>query len=270
MKIENIDSKQSVIQSQRLFFNNGATRSIKSRKQLLKKLKEVIQSEEAAINQALFKDLGKSTSETFLSEVGLVLTEIDYFLRHLTQLAQPKRVKSSLLNWPSKDYINPEPYGVMLHISPWNYPFQLVFTPLIGAIAAGNTVVVKPSELAPHTADCVENIIKLAFPPEWVIVVQGGPEVGKSLLEERWDFMMYTGGVQVAKIVAAAAAKHLTPTLLELGGKNPCIVDNSAKIKVAARRIVFGKFLNCGQTCIASLSFAFTKTFSGKGDPNLS
>lgn len=251
MKVENIDSKQSVIQSQRLFFNNGATRSIKSRKQLLKKLKEVIQSEEAAINQALFKDLGKSTSETFLSEVGLVLTEIDYFLRHLTQLAQPKRVKSSLLNWPSKDYIIPEPYGVMLHISPWNYPFQLVFTPLIGAIAAGNTVVVKPSELAPHTADCVENIIKLAFPPEWVTVVQGGPEVGKSLLEERWDFMMYTGGVQVAKIVAAAAAKHLTPTLLELGGKNPCIVDSSAKIKVSARRIVFGKFLNCGQTCIA-------------------
>ena len=251
MKVENIDSKYSVIQSQRLFFDKGETRSIKSRKQLLKKLKEVVQSEEAAINQALFKDLGKSTSETFLSEVGLVLTEIDYFLRHLTQLAQPKRVMSSLLNWPSRDYIIPEPYGVMLHISPWNYPFQLVFTPLIGAIAAGNTVVVKPSELAPHTADCVENIIKLAFPPEWVTVVQGGPEVGKSLLEERWDFMMYTGGVQVAKIVAAAAAKHLTPTLLELGGKNPCIVDNSAKIKVAARRIVFGKFLNCGQTCIA-------------------
>ena len=139
----------------------------------------------------------------------------------------------------------------MLHISPWNYPFQLVFTPLVGAIAAGNTVIVKPSELAPHTADCVENIIKLAFPSEWVTVVQGGPEVGKSLLAERWDFIMYTGGVQVAKIVAAAAAKHLTPTLLELGGKNPCIVDNSAKIKVAARRIVFGKFLNCGQTCIA-------------------
>ena len=251
MKVENIKSKHSVIQSQRLFFDKGKTRSIKSRKQLLKKLKEVILSEEAAINQALFNDLGKSTSETFLSEVGLVLTEIDYFLQHLTQLAQPKRVKSSLLNWPSRDYIISEPYGVMLHISPWNYPFQLVFTPLVGAIAAGNTIVVKPSELAPNTADCVENIIKLAFPSEWVTVVQGGPEVGKYLLAERWDFIMYTGGVQVAKIVAAAAAKHLTPTLLELGGKNPCIVDNTARIKVAARRIVFGKFLNCGQTCIA-------------------
>ncbi|MDC3079645.1 aldehyde dehydrogenase family protein, partial [Flavobacteriaceae bacterium] len=251
MKIENIDSKHSVIQSQRLFYDKGETLSVKSRKQLLKKLKQVILSEEAAINQALYKDLGKSTSETFLSEVGLVLTEIDYFLHHLTQLAQSKRVKSSLLNWPSRDYIIPEPYGVMLHISPWNYPFQLVFTPLIGAIAAGNTIVVKPSELAPNTADCVENIIKLAFPSEWVTVVQGGPEVGKSLLAERWDFIMYTGGVQVAKIVAAAAAKHLTPTLLELGGKNPCIVDNTARIKVAARRIVFGKFLNCGQTCIA-------------------
>ncbi len=132
MKVENIGFKHSVIQSQRLFFDKGETRLIKSRKKLLKKLKEVIQSEEAAINQALFKDLGKSTSETYLSEVGLVLTEIDYFLRHLTQLAQPKRVKSSLLNWPSRDYIIPEPYGVMLHISPWNYPFQLVFTPLVG------------------------------------------------------------------------------------------------------------------------------------------
>ena len=185
MKVENIGFKHSVIQSQRLFFDKGETRSIKSRKKLLKKLKEVIQSEEAAINQALFKDLGKSTSETYLSEVGLVLTEIDYFLNHLTQLAQPKRVRSSLLNWPSRDYIIPEPYGVMLHISPWNYPFQLVFTPLVGAIAAGNTVVVKPSELAPNTADCVENIIKLAFPNEWATVVQGGPEVGKSLLAER-------------------------------------------------------------------------------------
>ena len=244
-------NRNPLVLAQRQFFDIGGTRSLQARRKVLQTLKQVILVEEKAINEALKKDLGKSSSETFLSEVGLVLTEIDYFNRHLQQLAKPKRVTNSLLNWPSKDYVVPEPYGVMLHISPWNYPFQLVFTPLIGAIAAGNTVVVKPSELAPHTADCIEKIIKLVFPPEWVTVVQGGPEIGKSLLEERWDYIMYTGGVRVAKIVAQAAAKHLTPTMLELGGKNPCVVDHTARIRVAARRIVFGKFLNCGQTCIA-------------------
>ena len=165
MKVENIGFKTFSNSIATNFFDKGETQSIKSRKKLLKKLKKVIQSKETAINQALFKDLGKSTSETYLSEVGLVLTEIDYFLRHPQQLAQPKRVKSSLLNWPSRDYIIPEPYGVMLHISPWNYPFQLVFTPLVGAIAAGNTVIVKPSELAPHTADCVEKLSSWLFQP---------------------------------------------------------------------------------------------------------
>ena len=251
MKKGDFQNRNPLLLAQRQFFDNGGTRSLQSRRQVLQTLKQVILLEEDAVNEALAKDLGKSTSETFLSEVGLVLTEIDYFNRHLQQLAKPKRVTNSLLNWPSKDYVVPEPYGVMLHISPWNYPFQLVFTPLVGAIAAGNTVVMKPSELAPHTADCIEKIIKLAFPPEWVTVVQGGAETGKSLLEERWDYIMYTGGIRVAKIVAQAAAKHLTPTMLELGGKNPCIVDHTARIRVAARRIVFGKFLNCGQTCIA-------------------
>jgi len=251
MKKDDCPKHNPLVFAQRRFFENGGTQSLQLRRQVLKTLKQIILVEEKAINEALKLDLGKSSSETFLSEVGLVLTEIDYFNRHLQQLAKPKRVTNSLLNWPSKDYVVPEPYGVMLHISPWNYPFQLVFTPLIGAIAAGNTVVVKPSELAPNTADCVERIIKFAFPPEWVTVIQGGPKVGKSLLEERWDYIMYTGGVRVAKIVAQAAAKHLTPTMLELGGKNPCVVDHTARIRVAARRIVFGKFLNCGQTCIA-------------------
>lgn len=251
MKRDDFANRNPLVLAQRQFFDNGGTRSLQSRRQVLHALKQVIVVEEEAINKALYKDLGKSSSETFLSEVGLVLTEIDYFKRHLQQLAKPKLVTSSLLNWPSKDFVVPEPYGVMLHISPWNYPFQLVFTPLIGAIAAGNTVVVKPSELAPNTADCIEKIIKLAFPPKWVTVVKGGPEIGKSLLEERWDYIMYTGGVRVAKIVAQAAAKHLTPTMLELGGKNPCVVDHTARIRVAARRMVFGKFLNCGQTCIA-------------------
>ena len=251
MKRDDFSNRNPLVLAQRHFFDNGGTQSLPARRKVLQTLKQVILVEEKAINEALKKDLGKSSSETFLSEVGLVLTEIDYFNRHLQQLAKPKRVTNSLLNWPSKDYLIPEPYGVMLHISPWNYPFQLVFTPLIGAIAAGNTVVVKPSELAPHTADCIEKIINLVFPPEWVTVVQGGPEIGKSLLKERWDYIMYTGGVRVAKIVAQAAAKHLTPTMLELGGKNPCVVDHTARVRVAARRIVFGKFLNCGQTCIA-------------------
>ena len=251
MKRDDFSNRNPLVLAQRHFFDNGGTQSLPARRKVLQTLKQVILVEEKAINEALKKDLGKSSSETFLSEVGLVLTEIDYFNRHLQQLAKPKRVTNSLLNWPSKDYVVPEPYGVMLQISPWNYPFQLVFTPLIGAIAAGNTVVMKPSELTPHTADCIEKIIKLVFPPEWVSVVQGGPEIGKSLLEERWDYIMYTGGIRVAKIVAQAAAKHLTPTMLELGGKNPCVVDHTARIRVAARRIVFGKFLNCGQTCIA-------------------
>ena len=251
MKRVDYPNRKPLLLTQRQFFDNGGTRSLQERRKVLQTLKKFILVEEQAINEALKKDLGKSSSETFLSEVGLVLTEIDFFKRHLQQLAKPKRVTSSLLNWPSKDYLIPEPYGVMLHISPWNYPFQLVFTPLVGAIAAGNTVVVKPSELAPHTADCIEKIINLVFPPQWVTVVQGGPEIGKSLLEERWDYIMYTGGVRVAKIVAQAAAKHLTPTMLELGGKNPCIVDHTSRVRVAARRIVFGKFLNCGQTCIA-------------------
>ena len=251
MKRDDFSNRNPLVLAQRHFFDIGGTQSLPARRKVLQTLKQVILVEEKAINEALKKDLGKSSSETFLSEVGLVLTEIDYFNRHLQQLAKPKRVTNSLLNWPSKDYVVPEPYGVMLQISPWNYPFQLVFTPLIGAIAAGNTVVMKPSELTPHTADCIEKIIKLVFPPEWVSVVQGGPEIGKSLLEERWDYIMYTGGIRVAKIVAQAAAKHLTPTMLELGGKNPCVVDHTARIRVAARRIVFGKFLNCGQTCIA-------------------
>ncbi len=251
MKRDDFSNRNPLVLAQRHFFDTGGTQSLPARRKVLQTLKQVILVEEKAINEALKKDLGKSSSETFLSEVGLVLTEIDYFNRHLQQLAKPKRVTNSLLNWPSKDYVVPEPYGVMLQISPWNYPFQLVFTPLIGAIAAGNTVVMKPSELTPHTADCIEKIIKLVFPPEWVTVVQGGPEIGKSLLEERWDYIMYTGGIRVAKIVAQAAAKHLTPTMLELGGKNPCVVDHTARIRVAARRIVFGKFLNCGQTCIA-------------------
>jgi aldehyde dehydrogenase (NAD+) len=236
---------------QNRFFKSGNTLSVKNRIQNLKKLKKQLTLHSAHIEEALAKDLGKSASESFLSEIGMVFSEIDYFLRNIKQLSKPIPVKSSWINFPSKDYIVPEPYGVTLHIAPWNYPFQLSLTPLVGAVAAGNTVVLKPSEQAPNTAQCIEDIITECFPKEWVAVVKGGPETAKSLLDLRWDYIIYTGGTAVAKIVALAAAKHLTPTTLELGGKNPCIVDQTAKVNVSARRIVFGKFLNCGQTCIA-------------------
>jgi aldehyde dehydrogenase (NAD+) len=238
-------------EKQNRFFRSGNTLSIKNRIQNLKKLKKQLTLHSSQIEEALAKDLGKSASESFLSEIGMVFSEIDYFLRNTKQLSKPTQVKSSWINFPSKDYMVPEPYGVTLHIAPWNYPFQLSLTPLIGAVAAGNTVVLKPSEQAPHTAQCIENIITKCFPKDWVAVVNGGPDVAKSLLDLRWDYIIYTGGTAVAKIVALAAAKHLTPTTLELGGKNPCIVDQTANANVSARRIVFGKSLNCGQTCIA-------------------
>jgi len=236
---------------QNRFFKSGNTLSVKSRMQGLKKLKKQLSLHSTQIEEALAKDLGKSASESFLSEIGMVFSEINYFLRNTKKLSKPKAVKSSWINYPSNDYIVPEPYGVTLHIAPWNYPFQLSLTPLVGAVAAGNTVVLKPSEQAPHTAQCIEDIITKCFPNEWVAVVKGGPETAKSLLDLRWDYIIYTGGTTVAKVVALAAAKHLTPTTLELGGKNPCVVDHTAKAHVSARRIVFGKFLNCGQTCIA-------------------
>lgn len=236
---------------QRDFFASGGTQSLQKRKQVLKDLKAVLKTKSSDIEKALAQDLGKSASESYLSEIGMVLGEIDYFLRNLNHLVKPTSVSASWINFPSKDYIVPEPYGLTLHIAPWNYPFQLSLTPLVGAIAAGNTVVLKPSEQAPHTAQCVKEILTEVFPETWVAVAIGGPEVAQDLLALRWDHIIYTGGTAVAKIVAKAAAEHLTPTTLELGGKNPCVVDHTANIAVSARRIAFGKFINCGQTCIA-------------------
>ena len=241
----------SIHSQQKDFFASKKTQIIRDRKAALKKLKSELRKRTSEIESALALDLGKSASESYLTEIGMVFSEIDYFLRNLSHLAKPTSVTSSWINFPSKDYIVPEPYGLTLHIAPWNYPFQLSLTPLVGAIAAGNTVMLKPSEQAPHTAQCVKEILNEVFPEEWVAVAIGGPEVAQSLLDLRWDYIIYTGGTAVAKIVAQAAAKHLTPTTLELGGKNPCVVDHTADISVSARRIAFGKFLNCGQTCIA-------------------
>ena len=180
-----------------------------------------------------------------------VLKEIRLQSRHLKRWSTPQRVSGSWINFPSRDYLVSEPFGSILMISPWNYPFQLALTPLVGAVAAGNTVVLKPSESAPKTGAIVAQIIEEAFPKEWVTVVEGGPAVAQELLEFSWDYIFYTGSTTVGKLIAQVAAKNLTPTTLELGGKSPCIVEDSAPLKSTAKRIVWGKFLNCGQTCIA-------------------
>lgn len=233
------------------FFKNGGTLNVNMRLTLLKDLKQCIKSHEEAISAALKTDLGKPAAEIWLAEIYIVLDELNTVINNLRFWAKPKRVKGKWVNMPSKDWIVPEPYGVTLHIAPWNYPFQLAINSLIGAVAAGNTVVVKPSEHAPQTAAIIEQILNEVFPKEWVAVTQGGPKTAASLLELRWDYIFFTGGVRIGKLVAKAAAEHLTPTTLELGGKNPCIVDHTANIKVSARRIVWGKYMNCGQICMS-------------------
>ena len=245
------DIIKNIINKQRTFFNSKKTFNVKTRKELLIKLKKEIVDNEKEIENALFKDLGKSEGESYLTELHFVYSELNIAIKNINKWVRRKSVRSSLLNFPSSDYIIPEPYGVTLHISPWNYPFQLSIAPLIGAIAAGNTVVLKPSEYSFNTSTILEKIIENVFSEELVKVVQGGPEEATELLKYSWDYIFFTGSVNVGKIVAEKAAKFLTPTTLELGGKNPCIIDETASIKVSAKRIVWGKFINCGQTCIA-------------------
>ena len=236
---------------QESFFDNQNTLNIKKRIYHLKKLKRVLKEKSENIFDALYKDLKKSDFEAFTSETMLVNKELKIMINNLKKWSKPKRISSSLINFPSKDYIIPEPYGNILMISPWNYPFQLSLTPLIGAVAAGNTVVLKPSESSPNTSRIIDEIICAVFPEEWVKVIEGGPNTAKNLLKEKWDYIFYTGSTRVGKYVAKAAAENLTPTTLELGGKSPCIIDSSVPIKKTAKRIVWGKFINCGQTCIA-------------------
>ena len=248
--IKNTTLKQ-VKDNQNSFFKDGKTLSVKERILYLKALKKSIRAKETEIISALQHDLGKPEAEIWLAEIHVTLTELNTVIKNLMHWAKPKRISGKWLNAPSKDWIVPEPYGVTLHIAPWNYPFQLALNPLIGAVAAGNTAILKPSEHAPKTAEILDTILSQVFPPEWVFVAEGGPEVAKELLSFRWDYIFFTGGVSIAKIVAKAAAEHLTPTTLELGGKNPCIVDHTANISVSARRIAWGKFMNCGQICMS-------------------
>lgn len=244
----NIDS---IVENQKLFFHSKATRNISFIKQQLEKLKKEIVRKEKSIYEALYADLKKSNFETYLCEIGFVTAEIDRTLKNLEQWTKPKRVRASILNFPSKDYIYSEPYGNTLVISPWNYPFQLSFAPAIAAIAAGNTVLLKPSEHTPNTSKLIHDLVKNVFEAGHFAVVEGGVSVSTDLLNKKWDYVFFTGSVEVGKIVAQKTAKYLTPTTLELGGKNPCIIDDSVNTKLVAKRIVWGKFINAGQTCIA-------------------
>ncbi len=241
----------SILEQQRSYFQSGITLPVDFRIAMLKKLYAAIQSHEAEIAAALRADLGKSDYEGFMCEIGLTLAEISYMLRHVRTFAQEHRVKTPLAQFHSRSFQKPTPYGNVLIMSPWNYPFLLTMEPLADAIAAGNTAIVKPSAYSPATGAVVQKIIQKCFPPEYAAVVMGGRKENAALLEQKFDLIFFTGSQAVGKEVLRHAAEFLTPTVLELGGKSPCIVDETAKIELAARRIVFGKFLNCGQTCVA-------------------
>jgi aldehyde dehydrogenase (NAD+) len=257
-------SLKSIIDNQINYFSSKKTIDIASRINSLKKLLKEIKASENEIELALYKDLGKSKGESYLTEINFVYTEINIALKNIKKWTKRKAVKSSLINFPSSDYIVPEPYGLTLHISPWNYPFQLSIAPLIGAVAAGNTVVLKPSEYSKNTSILLEKILSNVFDPGHVVVVNGGVDISTKLLEFKWDYIFFTGSIGVGKIIAKAAAKNLTPTTLELGGKNPCIVDETASIEISAKRIVWGKFTNCGQTCIAPDFIVVNKKIKNK------
>ena len=236
---------------QRKFFRSGATLPVAFRIEMLKKLYDAVKRYEKEIGEALARDLGKSDFEGFMCETGLVLSELHYMIRHTRKFARERRVHTPLAQFASGSFRKPSPYGNTLIMSPWNYPFLLTLDPLADAIAAGNTAIVKPSAYSPATSALIRKIIEECFPPEYVAVVTGGREENRALLEQKFDFVFFTGSQSVGKEVLRHTAETLTPAVLELGGKSPCIVDSTAKIQLAAKRIVFGKLINCGQTCVA-------------------
>jgi len=244
----NIDE---ILTKQRKYYNSGATLDVKFRIEMLKKLYSAVKAHKQEIETALTSDLGKSDFEGFMCETGLTLTEISCMIRHVRRYAKEHTVYTPVAQFASRSYRKPTPYGNVLIMSPWNYPFLLTVEPLADAIAAGNTAVVKPSAYSPATSEVIAKLIGECFPPEYVAVVTGGRKENATLLEKKFDFIFFTGSQAVGREVLRHAAEHLTPAVLELGGKSPCIVDSSAKLKLAARRIVFGKYLNCGQTCVA-------------------
>ncbi|MCH5329027.1 MAG: aldehyde dehydrogenase [Coprobacter sp.] len=240
-----------LIQEQRSFFNSRTTREVSFRKASLKALYQAVKRYERALTEALRTDLGKAPFESYATETGIVLNEIRYMLKHIGRWSRPKRQRTPLFLFGSCSRTQPEPYGVVLVLSPWNYPVQLLLSPLTGALAAGNCVVLKPSPYTPQTNRVLKQLVSETFAPHHVAFVEADNRETVRLLQERFDYIFYTGSVPFGKRVMEAAARHLTPVTLELGGKSPCIVDADADIETAARRIVWGKFVNCGQTCVA-------------------
>lgn len=242
---------RQIVENQRTYFYTGATLPLSHRIEALKKIQSYILTHEAEIGKAIRKDLGKSDFESYMCETGLVLSEITYMLKRIRSFAKEKNVLTPLAQFHSRSFKKPSPYGVALIMSPWNYPFLLTIDPLIDALAAGNTVVLKPSAYSPYTSAVIQSMIEECFDTRYVAVITGGRAENTCLLNEHFDYIFFTGSQTVGKEVMRHAAAHLTPVTLELGGKSPCIVEESANIKLAARRIVFGKYLNCGQTCVA-------------------
>ncbi|MGL5082900.1 MAG: aldehyde dehydrogenase [Microcoleaceae cyanobacterium] len=238
-----------LIQAQRQFFATGQTKDVQFRLGQLKHLKQAIANSQAAIVDAVNADLARPEFEAYF-EIASV-SEINYAIKHLKSWVKPKKVRTSIDQFPSSAQIYPEPLGVVLIIGPWNYPFQLMISPLVGAIAAGNCAILKPSEIAVNTSRVVTGIIQNTFDPAYIVAIEGGVNVSQALLAEKFDHIFFTGGKKVGQVVMEAAAKHLTPVTLELGGKSPCIVDANIQVKSAAKRIAWGKFINAGQTCIA-------------------
>lgn len=240
-----------LVRAQRAFFDSGATRPYAFRAQALETLQRVLRENEARLAAAMEQDLGKTPFESYMCETGLVLDEIRFHLRHLRAWMRDRRVRTPLAQFHSKSFVSPEPYGVALIMSPWNYPVQLCLEPLVGAISAGNCAIIKPSAYAPATSRALAELLGAAFDPAYIAVVEGGRAENAALLAERFDYIFFTGSVAVGRTVMEAAARHLTPVTLELGGKSPVIVDRTADLRLAARRIAFGKVLNSGQTCVA-------------------
>jgi aldehyde dehydrogenase (NAD+) len=246
-----ISDFSSLVEKQRLYFQSGITRPYRFRIEQLKLLRIAIRKHEGRISEALRADLGKSDGESYMTEIGPGLAELRFIKNHLKEWMLPQSVPGMIYSFPSKGIIYPEPYGIALIIAPWNYPFWLSVNPVIGAIAAGNCVILKPSEAASHSASALKKMFDETFPSEFISVIEGGPEVSQQLTELPPDSIFFTGSTSVGKIVAQAAAKNLVPYTLELGGKSPCIVDESADLKLAARRIMWGKLITAGQTCVA-------------------
>lgn len=233
------------------YFFSGRTRDINFRIKQLRKLKKAIEKNETKIIQALNLDLGKPETEAYIAEIAIIIYEIETVIKQLKSWTKPEKVSTPFSLFPGSSYIYPEPYGVVLIVSPWNYPFQLAIAPLVGAISAGNCAVIKPSEISPNTSDVIAQLVENCFDPDYITVIEGAKKETQTLLSQKFDYIFFTGGSHIGKIVMEAASKHLTPVTLELGGKNPCIIDKGIDTEMSAKRIAWAKFFNAGQTCVA-------------------